>query len=388
MEMFNIKNVFKQQIKLIYLKTFLIFIIVCLILTNSIPAIQNYEDILNSSPVALQSNNVLCIVIYPNGGEEIWDTVTVQWEVYNISSYTLYSKVFLGGLSSDYIKTDNGVHRYSFNSLKLSDGRYKVIVRCYVDINEDNIPEKFVGSDESDDFFYIINGPRTPEKPTGITNGRPDIEYFFSSSSTHHAKKQLKYKFSWGDGLYSSWLGPYNSGEIVTATHSWGSTGEYTVKVKVQDSSMKASDWSTGLNVNIYNNNPDVPSIIGPEEGKIGKNYSFKIKSFDKDEDKVYYIIDWEDGHITEWSGPYDSGESISFTHCYQNNGSYTIKVKTKDIYDAESDWGSHIIKMSKTKSKIDAIQFFNNILDRKLLFFNSIFLNVYNLSFYQLKLT
>ncbi len=39
------------------------------------------------------------------------------------------------------------------------------------------------------------------------------------------------YKFDWDDGTDSGWIGPYNSGQTINASHIWNSKGNYAVKV-------------------------------------------------------------------------------------------------------------------------------------------------------------
>ncbi|MCD6108537.1 MAG: hypothetical protein J7J89_03585, partial [Thermoplasmata archaeon] len=51
----------------------------------------------------------------------------------------------------------------------------------------------------------------------------------------------------WGDGTNSGWLGPYNSGETVEASHSWSEKGEYSIKVKAKDINGLESEWSDPL---------------------------------------------------------------------------------------------------------------------------------------------
>jgi hypothetical protein len=53
---------------------------------------------------------------------------------------------------------------------------------------------------------------------------------------------------------------------------------------------------------------------------------------------------DWGDGNQTIWIGAYESGETIKVGWIYTQPGSYSIKVKAKDIEDYESDWSEPLI--------------------------------------------
>jgi hypothetical protein len=55
----------------------------------------------------------------------------------------------------------------------------------------------------------------------------------------------------WGDGNYSEWYGPYDSGETVEASHSWDSPSNYQVRVKAKDILDQETDWSDALIVSI-----------------------------------------------------------------------------------------------------------------------------------------
>ncbi len=55
----------------------------------------------------------------------------------------------------------------------------------------------------------------------------------------------------------------------------------------------------------------------------------------------MWYKWDWGDGQQSDWLGPYESGEEASATHSWDVSNTYQIKVKAKDIYDAESLWST-----------------------------------------------
>jgi hypothetical protein len=94
--------------------------------------------------------------------------------------------------------------------------------------------------------------PQTPEQPSGITKGEPGIEYDFSSSTTDPDGDNIFYLFDWGDGTDSDWLGPYNSGDTCTASHTWMNPDICYVKVRAKDTYDRESDWSDSLSVAIY----------------------------------------------------------------------------------------------------------------------------------------
>ena len=64
----------------------------------------------------------------------------------------------------------------------------------------------------------------------------------------------LYYKFDWGDDTDSGWLGPYNSGDIVEASHSWDEKGNYNIRVIAKDENNKYSQWSEPLPISMPKN--------------------------------------------------------------------------------------------------------------------------------------
>ena len=90
-----------------------------------------------------------------------------------------------------------------------------------------------------------------------------------------------------------------------------------------------------------FNYPPDKPSIDGPIFGDVGTKYNFNVSAIDPDGDNVSFYIEWGDGNIEDWIGPYESGGQVSINHTWLEKGSYTIRVKAKDKYGFEGPWGS-----------------------------------------------
>jgi hypothetical protein len=86
---------------------------------------------------------------------------------------------------------------------------------------------------------------------------------------------------------------------------------------------------------------PGTPVITGPAKGKIGIPYNFTVQSTDPESDDVLFFIDWGDNTTTNWLGPSASGAINIMSHTYTTKGTYTIKVKAKDVYGMESAWGT-----------------------------------------------
>ncbi len=89
--------------------------------------------------------------------------------------------------------------------------------------------------------------PEKPETPTGWTDGRIHVIYTYNSTTTDANGDQVWYLFDWGDDSDSGWIGPFESGAIASANHSWSKKGAYEIKVKAKDTYNSESNWSDPL---------------------------------------------------------------------------------------------------------------------------------------------
>jgi hypothetical protein len=93
--------------------------------------------------------------------------------------------------------------------------------------------------------------PQTPQRPEGPTEGVIGVNYTFSTNTTDPEGEQVSYNWSWGDGTYSEWLGPFDSGATVYASHAWVDVGTYAITVKAEDPYGKKSNWSDPKTISI-----------------------------------------------------------------------------------------------------------------------------------------
>jgi hypothetical protein len=57
--------------------------------------------------------------------------------------------------------------------------------------------------------------------------------------------------FDWDDGTRMEWIGPFNSGQTITVSHSWRDRGSYAIKVKAKDIYGGESFWSDPLAISM-----------------------------------------------------------------------------------------------------------------------------------------
>lgn len=179
-----------------------------------------------------------------------------------------------------------------------------------------------------------------------------------------------------GQAVYTSSGAPVQSGAITIQIHSSGdswqvstdSSGYYTKTIVAptmsDDTASGRETGSGGVLVQctggglsgyrvqtlttVQDTAPATPSIDGPTKGKKGVSYDYSFVSVDAEDDDVFYFVDWGDGTNSSWVGPFDSGEEQILSHTFTKKGSYTIQVKARDVFYAESDWGTLEVSMPK----------------------------------------
>jgi len=129
--------------------------------------------------------------------------------------------------------------------------------------------------------------------------------------------------------------------------------------IVVQCSSRGLSGYRVRTLVTMQDTPPTTPLIQGQTEGKPGVAYSYMVVSQDSETDEVLYFVDWGDTTNSGWVGPYPSNENVTLSHTFTKKGTYTIRVKAKDVFHAESAWGTLEVKMPTSISFHPFLQFF-----------------------------
>jgi hypothetical protein len=201
-----------------------------------------------------------------------------------------------------------------------------------------------------------------PGQPSGPNRVRNRHRYNYTTKIQNQNQNGNYYNFSWGDGNHSGWLGPFQHNERVRAEHQWEEPGMYQVQARYRfqngDRDEYITGWSEPLIVEVTtedpeNNAPATPIISGPNNGNVGVEYPYTFTANDPDGDDIYYWIVWGDGcPAVEWIGPYASGEELTVSHSFLKSGKITISAQAKDVYEAESAWGSLDVEMPRARMK------------------------------------
>ena len=98
--------------------------------------------------------------------------------------------------------------------------------------------------------------------------------------------------------------------------------------------------YMTTLTVGEPNLPPEQPAKpTGRITGTPGNTYMYSSTTTDPEGDGISYQWDWGDGNFSEWLGPYASGNTISTQKSWTEKGTYSVRVKAKDIQGHESNW-------------------------------------------------
>jgi hypothetical protein len=93
-------------------------------------------------------------------------------------------------------------------------------------------------------------------------------------------------------------------------------------------------------------------SLSGPTQGKAGMSYDYSFSAVDPDNNPISFYLDWGDGN-EGWTREYASCESTLYDHTWEGEGTYTIRVKAKDVLGEESDWKYLKVTMPMDKQNI-----------------------------------
>lgn len=204
---------------------------------------------------------------------------------------------------------------------------------------------------EADDNPYINNPGKSPDitAPFGNKDGRVPIKEAFN-----FAKFEDCYSVYWESYVKNQgWKLEYPN---MWDALSWGDPN--------------GIDPAKTYIYTLSPNKPAKPS--GLSRGKVGTSYSYTTSTTDPDGDKVYYWFDWGDETNSGWIGPNNSGQTISSSHTWSNQGYYNIKVKAKDLHDVESEW-SDLFVVTMPRNKIKTKTYFMRFLENNLNLFSKL---------------
>ena len=184
---------------------------------------------------------------YPNGGEVVSGEITIVWTASDNSTMNLDGTILVeysadnGSSWNQIASQQNNTGLYQWNTTLIPDG-YGYLIRV-------SATDEFLntGSDTSNSSFSINNHRNYPPEflqISGPSAGGNGILFNFTVNATDPEGDQIYYKWDWGDGNVTGWLGPFNSGEPFATSYAWASDGNYSIQVKAKDIGGGESNWS------------------------------------------------------------------------------------------------------------------------------------------------
>ena len=76
----------------------------------------------------------------------------------------------------------------------------------------------------------------------------------------------------------------------------------------------------------VLNQQPTELIIEGPTEGKVGIPYDFIFYLINPEGSEFFLTINWGDGEITDWLGPFIAEEEIIASHIWDESGKYNLQ--------------------------------------------------------------
>ena len=219
--------------------------------------------------------------------------------------------------------------------------------------------------------LFIKNANTPPDKPSKpYVENRPDPignplarnnNYTFCTRTEDSDGDKIKYGWNWTGQIDDNPLTVdewednngifYEKYLTIHTLHGYKKAGTYHVCVIACDEYGLESEWSDPLHIFVSQNKaPVVFDYVGDQVVQVGKEAEkgYFLSVIDPEHEGVYCYFDWGDGSNTGWL----EEEVRSANHVWTEKGTYSVRAKAKDIYDAETSWYYLEVNVVKKKSK------------------------------------
>lgn len=260
--------------------------------------------------------------------------------------------------------------------------------------------EVYVGKNESTFHSYILsikkdlNGPNLVEKPLNpsafITSGYSWVVFDFEDifvdvGETYYIVcKTVNVSGNWYLWAAHNDSLSYPDGCAWISTDGGDTWSNQSFSQNVKESRTYTSDnsqvteyiagftWDTCFKTYGRDNQPPGALYInGLANGKAGVEYDYTLITVDPDDDDVYYLIDWGDGSVDEWVGPFGSDTLMTVSHIWFEKGTYVIRARAKDVHGLIGPWVTLEVSMPKEismkASLFSSLFVFGSMVDVKL---------------------
>jgi len=178
-----------------------------------------------------------------------------------------------------------------------------------------------------------------------------------------------------GDDYYHASIPPQENGTLVSYyIHAEDESGRAENHPYIGEADAYSFTAYGEIETNTPPEQPQKPS--GDASGNVETTYTYSTETTDVDGDQVYYLWDWGDGNFSEWLGPFASGATATAEKSWTTKGTYSIRVKAKDVFGNESNW-SDPLAVTMPRNQIFMFNFFEKLerwFPHIFIFFNEIF--------------
>ncbi len=168
-----------------------------------------------------------------------------------------------------------------------------------------------------------------PEATYGPRYGSVDTTHWFASRARDRDGDSVQFRFSWNCGDTSDWTAPDVPGLLCSLSHSWDSSGYYTVAAQARDIRGAESEWTIGIAV-VIGRAPEIPAQpLGPTVLQIDRSYRFKSVSRNTEPSahELKYIFYWGHGKPDTTVQSFHNNDTVARCHTWRTPGEYEIHV-------------------------------------------------------------
>lgn len=109
--------------------------------------------------------------------------------------------------------------------------------------------------------------------------------------------------------------------------------------------SSSVTSYLAGASVLMFNGEP--PNVPEKPMSNISVNpyviLTIATSSFDPENSGIYFRFDWGDENISNWFGPYKSGENCITNHSWIHCGEYLIRAQAMDVWGHKGGWSDSL---------------------------------------------
>ncbi len=314
--------------------------------SNSIRAIKSVDNYL----LFATGHDILKVGL--NKEEMYLIEVDGSWNgrsIYSIDAISL-DTIVIGTMDGLAVTTDGGViwTRYnSSNSVLPADIIYNVVIQDGYKV--------WVNPNSSSDsyglylyYLYLPNYPPSKPYDPNPEDGATDVPVFtnliWQCDDQNNDSLHYTIKFDISNPPESILVSDFDKNSY-TLPKLKSNTKYYWQIIAYDGKDSIAGDiWSftTEEVIQVPPNKPE----IWVDKKNILKNDKFTLffSTTDDNLDSVFYKIDWGNGEVSDWIGPYNSGDTVTIENFYKNIGNYSIKILAKDEFDNQSSWSDSIV--------------------------------------------